>query len=55
MTARDHHGHHHHHLGHSHPPAGIYPSILRMSAAQRLGVAAGVIALLWLLVFWATA
>jgi len=50
----DHHGHHHHHHpGHTHPPAGVAPSILRLSALQRLGFAAGLIALLWAASFWA--
>jgi hypothetical protein len=50
----DHHGHHHHHHpGHAHPPAGVAPSILRLSALQRLGFAAGLIALLWAAAFWA--
>ena len=50
----DHNGHHHHHHpGHAHPPAGIAPSILRLSALQRLGFAVGLIALLWAAAFWA--
>jgi cobalt-zinc-cadmium efflux system protein len=50
-----HHGHHHHHHGpgHAHPPATARPSILRMSALQRLGFAAALIALLWACAFWA--
>lgn len=48
-----HHGHHHHHAGHAHPPAAVRPSILRLSALQRLGIAGGLIALLWLAAFWA--
>jgi len=55
MQAHDHHHQHHHHPGHVHPPAAIHPSILRMSAAQRLGIAGAAIVLLWLLVFWASA
>jgi hypothetical protein len=51
----DHHGHrHHHHPGHVHPPASVHPSILRLSVLQRLGFAAGLIALLWAAAFWAT-
>ena len=51
---RGHHGHHHHHHpGHAHPPAGVAPSILRLSVLQRLGFAAGLIALLWAAAFWA--
>lgn len=45
--------HHHHHAGHVHPPAQVHPSILRLSALQRLGFAAGLIALIWLAVAWA--
>ena len=52
MSDHDHHGHHHHDPGHAHPPAGVAPSILRLSALERLGVAAGLIALLWAAVFW---
>jgi len=50
-----HHGpHHHHHPGHAHPPAAVHPSILRLSVLQRLGYAAGLIALVWTAAFWAT-
>ena len=50
----DPHGHHHHHHpGDAHPPASVHPSILRLSALQRLGFAAGLIALLWAAAFWA--
>ena len=45
--------HQHHHPGHAHPPATVSPSILRLSALERLGVAAGLIALLWAAAFWA--
>jgi hypothetical protein len=45
--------HHHHHAGHSHPPASVSPSILRLSVAERLLVSAGLIVLLWAAVFWA--
>jgi hypothetical protein len=31
----------------------MHPSILRLSAVQRLGFAAGLIALIWLAVAWA--
>jgi len=34
-------------------PAVIAPSILRLSLAQRLGIAAVLIAVLWGVVFWA--
>jgi hypothetical protein len=45
--------HHHHHPGHVHPPASVQPSLLRLSVRHRLRLAAGLIALLWLAVFWA--
>jgi hypothetical protein len=48
-----HHGHHHHDEGHAHPPASVRPSILRMSALERLAFAAALIALLWASAFWA--
>jgi len=47
------HPHHHHHPGHVHPPASVHPSILRLSAPERLIAAAGVVAVLWAIVFWA--
>ena len=47
------HPHHHHHPGHGHPPAAVSPSILRMSAAERLAIAAALIVLLWGVVLWA--
>ena len=56
MSDHDHHHghhHHHHHAGHAHPPATVHASILRMSAFERLGIAAGLIALLWVAAFWA--
>jgi hypothetical protein len=49
----DHGHHHHHHPGHVHPPASVYPSILRLSVLQRLTFAAGLIALVWIATFWA--
>jgi hypothetical protein len=51
MTNHDH--HRHHHPGHAHPPASVHPSILRLSALQRLGFAVGLIALLWAAAIWA--
>jgi hypothetical protein len=54
MSDPGHHSvHHHHHSGHVHPPASVHPSILRLSAVERLGVAAGLIALVWAVAFWA--
>ena len=47
--------HHHHHPGRAHPAAAISPSLLRLSAAERLAGAAVVIALLWGAVLWAMA
>jgi len=44
---------HHHHSGHVHPPAAVTPSFLRMSVAERLVIAAVVVALLWGAAFWA--
>jgi hypothetical protein len=49
----DHHPHHHHHPGEAHPAAAVAPSLLRLSAIERLAGAAVVIALLWGAVFWA--
>jgi hypothetical protein len=43
-------------MTHSHPhphPVVVSPSILRMSALQRLAIAAGVIVVIWAAVFWA--
>jgi hypothetical protein len=45
--------HHHHAPGHAHPPASVSPSILRLSAWERLAVAAVIIAALWGAVAWA--
>jgi len=55
MNDQGHHhdAHHHHHPGHVHPPAAVHVSILRLSALERLALAAGLIALIWLAVFWA--
>jgi hypothetical protein len=53
MTSHDHGHHHHRHPGHVHPPAGVAPSILTLSALQRLSVSAGLIVLLWLAAYWA--
>jgi hypothetical protein len=56
MANGPHGGHHtaqaHHHPGHAHPPAAVSASLLRLSVAQRLGLAAVLIALVWLTVFW---
>jgi hypothetical protein len=51
-THDSHHHHHHHHHGNVHPPAAVLPSLLRGSLAQRLVLAAGLTALLWLGAMW---
>jgi hypothetical protein len=52
MAAHDHHDHHHHHHdGAVHPPASAHPSILRLSALERLAATAEVIAALWAAAF----
>jgi hypothetical protein len=53
MSDHHSHGHSHHHPGQGHPPVTAHPSILRMSALERLGFAAVLIALLWAAAFWA--
>ena len=45
--------HHHHHTGEAHPVARVAPSLLRMSALERLAVAAIAAAVLWIAVWWA--
>jgi hypothetical protein len=49
------HPHHHHDPDHAHPSAEVAPSLLRLSAAERLAGAAVLIALLWGAVLWAIA
>ena len=44
---------HSHGPGHAHPSATVSPSMLRLSAAERLAVAALVAALMWAAVTWA--
>jgi len=44
---------HHHHSGAPHPSPAISPSLLRLSAAQRLAGVGALIALIWLAFFWA--
>jgi hypothetical protein len=46
------HHHHHHPHGHAHPPATIGPSILRLSALERLVCAAVLTGLVWAAVLW---
>jgi hypothetical protein len=45
--------HHQHPVGHRHQPASVSPSILRLSAWERLGAAAILIGVLWVAVHWA--
>ena len=44
---------HHHHGGAPHPSPTISPSLLRLSAVERLAGAGVLIALIWAAVFWA--
>jgi hypothetical protein len=53
MQTRHHTAHAHHHPGHVHPPASTTMSLLRLSVWQRLGIAAGLAALIWLAAYWA--
>jgi hypothetical protein len=43
----------HSHTHHRPHPVMVSPSILRMSALQRLAVAGAVVAVIWAAVFWA--
>jgi hypothetical protein len=45
---------HHHHGGEAHPSTAISPSLLRLSAPQRIAIAATLIALIWAAFLWAT-
>ncbi len=45
---------HHHHAGEAHPSPPLSPSLLRLSAPQRLAVVGVLIALIWAAVLWAT-
>ena len=47
------HHHHHHHPHSPHPPASIAPSILRLSAAQRLAAVSVLIVAIWAAVYGA--
>jgi hypothetical protein len=44
--------HHHHHAGHGHPPRSASPSLLRMSAVERLAAAIAVAGALWIATWW---
>ena len=46
---------HHHHPGDAHPPATVSPSILRLSALERLAAVAVIVTVLWGAVVWAMA
>jgi hypothetical protein len=46
---------HHHHADHAHPSPHVAPSLLRLSALQRLGLVAVLLTLLWGAVAWALA
>jgi hypothetical protein len=46
--------HHHHHGDAPHPSTAIPPSLLRLSAPQRIAVAGVLTALIWAAFFWAT-
>jgi hypothetical protein len=45
---------HHHHGGVPHPSSSVSPSLIRLSAPQRLAVAGVLIGLIWAAFFWAT-
>ncbi len=50
--AHHHHHHHDHYVHHAHTGVpGL--SLLRLSAWERLAIAAGLVALLWTAIFWA--
>jgi hypothetical protein len=44
---------HHHHGPGAHPSPALAPSLLRLSALQRLSIAGFLIALIWAAAFWA--
>ena len=52
LEAMTEHHHHHHPHGQAHPPAAIGASILRLSVAERLVMAALLTALVWAAVIW---
>ena len=49
MSSGHSHNHNHHHLH----PVVMPASMLRMSALERLGIAGGVVAVIWTAAFWA--
>jgi hypothetical protein len=44
--------HHHHEAGHGHPARTALPSLLRMSAVERLIAALVVAGVLWIATWW---
>jgi hypothetical protein len=44
--------HHHHSAWHGHPARAVSPSLLRMSAAERLVAALAIAGVLWVAVWW---
>jgi hypothetical protein len=44
---------HHHHGGAPHPSPVVAPSLLRLSAAQRLAISGALVGLIWAAFFWA--
>jgi len=44
---------HHHHGGPTHPAPTITPSLLRLSAPQRIAIAGVLIVLIWASALWA--
>jgi hypothetical protein len=44
--------HHHHEAGHGHPARAVPPSLLCMSAAERMVAALAIAGVLWLAVWW---
>jgi len=45
--------HHHHETGQGHPARSASPSLLRMSAVERMVAALAVAGVLWAAVWWA--
>jgi hypothetical protein len=45
---------HHHHGVAPHPSPAVSPSLLRLSAVQRLAISSALIVLIWTAFFWAS-
>jgi hypothetical protein len=45
--------HHDHQPGHAHPSSTLRPSLLRLSALERISASAAICAVLWLAMWWA--